>query len=32
MLWGPRGLQAHGFESCPQSECRQRFPSGWALR
>ncbi|MPC52673.1 hypothetical protein E2C01_046549 [Portunus trituberculatus] len=20
--WGPRGLQAHGFESCPRSECR----------
>ncbi|MPC12737.1 hypothetical protein E2C01_005442 [Portunus trituberculatus] len=25
-LWGPRGLQAHGFESCPHSG--QRFPSG----
>ncbi|MPC84311.1 hypothetical protein E2C01_079048 [Portunus trituberculatus] len=22
VLWGPRGLQAHGFESCPRSECR----------
>ncbi|MPC68501.1 hypothetical protein E2C01_062703 [Portunus trituberculatus] len=20
VLWGPRGLQAHGFESCPRSE------------
>ncbi|MPC39798.1 hypothetical protein E2C01_033347 [Portunus trituberculatus] len=25
MLWGPRGLQAHVFESCPQSECRLGF-------
>ncbi|MPC92387.1 hypothetical protein E2C01_087475 [Portunus trituberculatus] len=25
MLWGPRGLQAHGFESCPRSECRLGF-------
>ncbi|MPC46656.1 hypothetical protein E2C01_040381 [Portunus trituberculatus] len=25
VLWGPRGLQAHGFESCPQSECRLGF-------
>ncbi|MPC28104.1 hypothetical protein E2C01_021299 [Portunus trituberculatus] len=23
--WGPRGLQAHGFESCPRSECRLGF-------
>ncbi|MPC27570.1 hypothetical protein E2C01_020745 [Portunus trituberculatus] len=22
---GPRGLQAHGFESCPRSECRLGF-------
>ncbi|MPC63969.1 Mitochondrial inner membrane protease subunit 1 [Portunus trituberculatus] len=22
VLWGPRDLHAHGFESCPQSECR----------
>ncbi|MPC93285.1 hypothetical protein E2C01_088409 [Portunus trituberculatus] len=22
VLWDPRGLQAHGFESCPRSECR----------
>ncbi|MPC65876.1 Myosin IC heavy chain [Portunus trituberculatus] len=25
MLWGLRGLQAHGFESCPWSECRLGF-------
>ncbi|MPC13863.1 hypothetical protein E2C01_006612 [Portunus trituberculatus] len=25
MLWGPRGLQAHGFEACPRSECRLGF-------
>ncbi|MPC79099.1 hypothetical protein E2C01_073612 [Portunus trituberculatus] len=25
MLWGPRGLQAHGFECCPRSECRLGF-------
>ncbi|MPC77369.1 hypothetical protein E2C01_071821 [Portunus trituberculatus] len=25
LLWGPRGLQAHGFESCPWSECRLGF-------
>ncbi|MPC88324.1 hypothetical protein E2C01_083225 [Portunus trituberculatus] len=25
MLWGPRGRQAHGFESCPRSECRLGF-------
>ncbi|MPC68870.1 hypothetical protein E2C01_063080 [Portunus trituberculatus] len=26
VLWGPRGLQqAHGFESCPRSECRLGF-------
>ncbi|MPC46946.1 Sialin [Portunus trituberculatus] len=24
-LWDPRGLQAHGFESCPWSECRLGF-------
>ncbi|MPC94576.1 hypothetical protein E2C01_089750 [Portunus trituberculatus] len=24
-LWGPRGLQAHGFESCPRFECRLGF-------
>ncbi|MPC87308.1 hypothetical protein E2C01_082166 [Portunus trituberculatus] len=23
--WGPRGLQAHGFKSCPRSECRLGF-------
>ncbi|MPC80193.1 hypothetical protein E2C01_074764 [Portunus trituberculatus] len=22
VLWGPRGLLVHGFESCPRSECR----------
>ncbi|MPC26376.1 Metabotropic glutamate receptor [Portunus trituberculatus] len=27
-LWGPRGLQAHGFESCPRSECRLGFLAG----
>ncbi|MPD02639.1 hypothetical protein E2C01_098235 [Portunus trituberculatus] len=25
VLWGPRGLQAHGFESCPWSERRLGF-------
>ncbi|MPC48438.1 hypothetical protein E2C01_042211 [Portunus trituberculatus] len=25
VLWGPRGLQAHGFVSCPRSECRLGF-------
>ncbi|MPC52470.1 hypothetical protein E2C01_046340 [Portunus trituberculatus] len=25
VLWGPRDLQAHGFESCPWSECRLGF-------
>ncbi|MPC45497.1 hypothetical protein E2C01_039196 [Portunus trituberculatus] len=25
VLWGPRGLQAHGFQSCPRSECRLGF-------
>ncbi|MPC24737.1 hypothetical protein E2C01_017831 [Portunus trituberculatus] len=25
VLWDPRGLQAHGFESCPRSECRLGF-------
>ncbi|MPC77522.1 hypothetical protein E2C01_071979 [Portunus trituberculatus] len=25
VLWDPRGLQAHGFESCPRSECRFGF-------
>ncbi|MPD01610.1 hypothetical protein E2C01_097144 [Portunus trituberculatus] len=25
VLWGPSGLQAHGFESCPRSECRLGF-------
>ncbi|MPD01503.1 hypothetical protein E2C01_097035 [Portunus trituberculatus] len=25
VLWGPRGLQAHGFKSCPRSECRLAF-------
>ncbi|MPC75935.1 hypothetical protein E2C01_070335 [Portunus trituberculatus] len=25
VLWGPRGLQVHGFESCPRSECRLGF-------
>ncbi|MPC84453.1 hypothetical protein E2C01_079191 [Portunus trituberculatus] len=25
LLWSPRGLQAHGFESCPRSECRLGF-------
>ncbi|MPC91695.1 hypothetical protein E2C01_086751 [Portunus trituberculatus] len=25
LLWGPRGLQAHGFESCSRSECRLGF-------
>ncbi|MPC19050.1 hypothetical protein E2C01_011956 [Portunus trituberculatus] len=25
VLCGPRGLQAHGFESCPRSECRLGF-------
>ncbi|MPD04205.1 hypothetical protein E2C01_099879 [Portunus trituberculatus] len=25
VLWGPRGLQAHGFESCPRSGCRLGF-------
>ncbi|MPC40246.1 hypothetical protein E2C01_033802 [Portunus trituberculatus] len=25
MLWGLRGLQVHGFESCPRSECRLVF-------
>ncbi|MPC88478.1 hypothetical protein E2C01_083383 [Portunus trituberculatus] len=24
-LWGLRGLQALGFESCPRSECRMGF-------
>ncbi|MPC76946.1 hypothetical protein E2C01_071383 [Portunus trituberculatus] len=24
-LWGPRGLQVHGFESCSWSECRLGF-------
>ncbi|MPC82629.1 hypothetical protein E2C01_077305 [Portunus trituberculatus] len=24
-LWGLRGLQAHGFEFCPRSECRLGF-------
>ncbi|MPC38105.1 hypothetical protein E2C01_031607 [Portunus trituberculatus] len=27
VLWGPRGLQAHGFESCPRSESRLTFIS-----
>ncbi|MPC60081.1 hypothetical protein E2C01_054117 [Portunus trituberculatus] len=25
VLWGPRGPQAHGFKSCPRSECRLGF-------
>ncbi|MPC34347.1 hypothetical protein E2C01_027732 [Portunus trituberculatus] len=25
VLWDPSGLQAHGFESCPRSECRLGF-------
>ncbi|MPC39446.1 hypothetical protein E2C01_032984 [Portunus trituberculatus] len=25
VLWGPSGLQAHGFESCPHSECKLGF-------
>ncbi|MPC52667.1 hypothetical protein E2C01_046543 [Portunus trituberculatus] len=25
LFWGPRDLQAHGFESCPRSECRLGF-------
>ncbi|MPC28424.1 hypothetical protein E2C01_021629 [Portunus trituberculatus] len=25
VLWDPSGLQAHGFESCPRSECRLDF-------
>ncbi|MPC47144.1 hypothetical protein E2C01_040879 [Portunus trituberculatus] len=25
VLWGPRDLQAHKFESCPRSECRLGF-------
>ncbi|MPC85542.1 hypothetical protein E2C01_080323 [Portunus trituberculatus] len=25
VLWGPRGLQVHGFKSCPRSECRLDF-------
>ncbi|MPC71063.1 hypothetical protein E2C01_065331 [Portunus trituberculatus] len=25
VLWGPRGLQAHEFESCPRSVCRLGF-------
>ncbi|MPC65373.1 hypothetical protein E2C01_059507 [Portunus trituberculatus] len=25
LLWGPRGLQAQGFESYPRSECRLGF-------
>ncbi|MPC44478.1 hypothetical protein E2C01_038151 [Portunus trituberculatus] len=25
VLWGPRGLQAYGFKSCPRSECRLGF-------
>ncbi|MPC69444.1 hypothetical protein E2C01_063669 [Portunus trituberculatus] len=25
VLWDPRGLQAHGFKSCPRSECRLGF-------
>ncbi|MPC51378.1 DE-cadherin [Portunus trituberculatus] len=25
VLWGPKGLQAHGFESCPRSVCRLGF-------
>ncbi|MPC94212.1 2-oxoisovalerate dehydrogenase subunit alpha, mitochondrial [Portunus trituberculatus] len=25
VLWGPMGLQAHGFKSCPRSECRLGF-------
>ncbi|MPC58358.1 hypothetical protein E2C01_052360 [Portunus trituberculatus] len=25
VLWGQRGLQPHGFESCPRSECRLGF-------
>ncbi|MPC22811.1 hypothetical protein E2C01_015837 [Portunus trituberculatus] len=25
VLWGLRGLQAHGFKSCPRSECRLGF-------
>ncbi|MPC66778.1 hypothetical protein E2C01_060931 [Portunus trituberculatus] len=25
MLSGPRGHQAHEFESCPRSECRLGF-------
>ncbi|MPC86109.1 hypothetical protein E2C01_080925 [Portunus trituberculatus] len=25
VLWGPRDLQAHGFESCPRSEYRLGF-------
>ncbi|MPC15900.1 hypothetical protein E2C01_008707 [Portunus trituberculatus] len=25
VLWGPRGLQAHGFESWPRCECRLGF-------
>ncbi|MPC91420.1 hypothetical protein E2C01_086456 [Portunus trituberculatus] len=24
-LWDPRGLQAHGFKSCPRSECKLGF-------
>ncbi|MPC35032.1 hypothetical protein E2C01_028440 [Portunus trituberculatus] len=25
VLWDLRGLQAHGFESCPRSKCRLGF-------
>ncbi|MPC69039.1 hypothetical protein E2C01_063252 [Portunus trituberculatus] len=25
VLWGPRGLEAHGFESCPRSEGKLGF-------
>ncbi|MPC17686.1 hypothetical protein E2C01_010550 [Portunus trituberculatus] len=25
VLWGPRGLQAHEFESCPWSKCKLGF-------
>ncbi|MPC34038.1 hypothetical protein E2C01_027411 [Portunus trituberculatus] len=25
VLWDSSGLQAHGFESCPRSECRLGF-------
>ncbi|MPC90923.1 hypothetical protein E2C01_085927 [Portunus trituberculatus] len=25
LLWDPRGLKAHGFQSCPRTKCRLGF-------